>query len=345
MVRALVTGSTGFVGSSLVAALNDRNIEVLGLRRDNSPDDAVEGLILTPVVGDILDPPSLPRAMEGVDWVFHVAAVSDHRRTGAAAIYKVNIDGAKNVFEAAKQAGVKRVIFTSSSAALGVPRPGKPLMDEEDRFNLKPEEFPYGYSKHRAEEIMAEYVDQGLDIVSVLPAAIMGPRDLKFISGELIIQALKGGIPALPKGGLNYIDVRDCVNGQIAAAERGRCGERYLLSGQNMTHRELMQIFNSVLGTKVPPVDVPVWALPVIANVVGLLHRLGVSLPVNREALMMGGRYLYYNNAKAVQELGLQTRPFSQSVCDSYRWYVAHDYLQKRGISASKLPVLNEAAC
>jgi dihydroflavonol-4-reductase len=339
MVRALVTGSTGFLGSTLVSALNECEIEVLGLRRDTSPDNAVEGLKLIPVIGDILTPSSLPKAMEGVDWVFHVAAVSDHRHTPADVIYKVNIDGARNVFEAAKQAGVKRVVFTSSSAALGIPLRDKPLMDETNRFNMKPEEFPYGYSKHRAEEIMADYVDQGVDIVSVLPAAVMGPRDLKFISGELIVQALKGVILAIPKGGLNYIDVRDCVHGHIAAAEKGRHGERYLLSGQNMTHRESMKILNQVLGTRIPPFDIPTWSLSSVANAVGILRSIGLNLPVNKEAVLLGGQYLYYDNRKAVGELGLETRQFSESVRDAYWWYAENDYLKKRGLRPVTRPV------
>ncbi len=331
MTRALVTGSTGFLGSSLVAALNAHGIEVLGLRRSTSPDKAVAGLKLTPVTGDILDYDSLPRAMEGVDWVFHVAAISDHRHASVEALYQANVEGARNVFRAAKEAQVRRVVFTSSSAALGIPRPGKPLMDEEDEFNLQAEEFPYGHSKHLAEGIMREYVEQGLDAVSVLPAAVMGPRDLKFISGELIIQALKG-IPAIPKGGLNYIDVRDCAEGHIAAALKGRPGRRYLLAGHNMTHRETLEVIRQELGTRLPLLDIPTWFLPVLAEAVRLSTRMGFRLPINREALLMGGRYLYYDNSRAVSELGLSVRPFNQSVRDTYQWYAENGFLEQRGI-------------
>ncbi len=336
-MRALVTGSTGFLGSTLVAALRQRDVEVLGLRRSTSPDDALEGLHLTPVVGDILEPETLPAAMEGVDWVFHVAAMSDHRHAARDVLYRINVDGARNIFEAALKAGVKRVIFTSSCAALGVPRPDKPLMDELDSFNLPPEEFPYGHSKHMAEQVMADYLQRGLNAVSVLPAAVIGPRDLKFISGELIIQALKGAIPALPRGGLNYIDVRDCMEGHIAAAERGTTGGRYVLGGHNMTHRETLEIVRDVLGTRVPPVDIPSWLLPITASLFGLLQKLMPGLPVNREALLMGGRQLYYDNSKAVRELGLKTRPFAESVRDAYQWYADNGYLTRRGAPAAPM--------
>lgn len=332
-MRALVTGSTGFLGSTLVAALNERGIEVLGLRRTTSPDTALAGLSITPVIGDILDPKSLPRAMENVNWVFHLAAVADHRRASVDALYRANVEGARHVFQAAKDAGVKRVIFTSSSAALGVPRSGKPLMDESDQFNLKPEEFPYGYSKHLAEQILQEYVEQGLDAVTVLPSAVLGPRDIKFIAGELIIQAIKGTVPAIPTGGLNYIDARDCIDGHIAAAEKGRCGERYLLATHNMSHREVMEIIAQELGTRVPRLDIPPWAVPLIGEVVGLLNWLGFDLPINREAVRMSRQHLYYDNHKAVSELGLRVRPFAESVRDTYTWYAKHGYLQRRGIS------------
>ena len=333
MVRALVTGSTGCVGANLVAALNARGIEVIGLRRKTSSDDAIRGLQMTPAIGDILDPESLRAAMAGVDWVFHVAAVSDYWRTPSDVIYKVNVEGTRNVLEAAQAMGVKRVVFTSSAAALGVPPPGKILMDEHDSFNLKPRDFPYGHSKHLAEQVAMEFATQGLPVVRVLPSAVLGPRDVKFISGELLVQALKGGIPAIPPGGLNYIDARDCAEGHIAAIEKGRPGERYILSGHNMTHRETMENISRVLGTKVPRFDIPRWLLPPMAEAVDLLHRLGLDLPVDRGRMLVSGTMMYYDNSKAVRELGLKVRPFIESVQDTYQWYVEHGYLRKRGIT------------
>lgn len=338
-MRALVTGSTGFLGSTLASALYERGIEVRGLRRKTSSDDAVEGLVMTFAVGDILDPASLPAAMEGVDWVFHVAAAADHRKSGADVMYKVNLEGARNVFEAAKQAGVKRVIYTSSTAALGEPRSGKAMLDETDRFNLKPQDFPYGHSKQLAEDALQELIEQGLDAVVVLPAPIMGPRDLNFISGDAIVEALRGAIPALPPGGANFIDVRDCADGHIAAAERGRCGERYILSGHNMTYREIAETFGEVLGAPVPRMNIPRFLIPVLAEILGLTRRLGIKLPIYREFLLYVSQFIYYDNSKAVQELGLKTRPFAESVRDAYLWYEANGYLEKHNIPHARKPV------
>jgi dihydroflavonol-4-reductase len=338
-MRALVTGSTGFLGANLVATLNDRGIDVVGLRRKNSPEDAIEGLKITFFTGDILDPESLIPAMKGVDWIFHVAAVADYWRSSPETIYRVNVDGAKNVLQAARKCRVKRVVLTSSTAALGMPRPGKRLLDEADWYNLKPQEFYYGHSKQLAEQAMSESITQGLDAVAVLPAAVMGPRDLKFNAGELIAQALNPSLPAipLPRGGLNFIDVRDCVDGHIRAAEKGVTGERYILAGHNLTHRETMETINRVLGTKLSVLEIPPWIVGPMAEFVGLLKNLGVQLPVDRGRVLHSKEYIYYDNSKATSQLGLSIRPFEMSVLDAYKWYESNGYLKKRGIPAAPI--------
>jgi dihydroflavonol-4-reductase len=207
-------------------------------------------------------------------------------------------------------------------------------MDETDRFNVAPHEFFYGHSKQMAEDLMAEYVQKGLNAVSVLPAAVIGPRDLKFNAGELIVQALKPTLPVipLPRGGLNFIDVRDCVAGQIGAAETGKTGERYILAGHNLTHRQTMEIVNQVMGTSVPIVELPRWVFIPAAALVGFLQKMGAKLPVDRGRVLHSREYFYYDNGKAVRELGLSVRPFADSVRDAYEWYIENDYLAKRGI-------------
>lgn len=335
MTKALVTGSTGFLGANLVAALNERKIDVIGLKRKNSPDDAIGGLKLTFAIGDILDADSLVDAMKGVDWVFHAAAVADYWRIPKEIIYKVNVDGARNVLEAALKAKVKKVVMTSSSAALGMPTKERPIRDETDQFDMRPDDSPlyhYSHSKHMAEQAMKEYVAKGLKAVSVLPASIIGPRDFKFNAGEVIAQALKPSLPFLPlsKGGVNWIDARDCVNAEIAAAEKGVPGERYVLAGNNNTHRETINLINQVLGTSLSVVETPRWFMGVLAQLVWPLQKLG--LPVDKGRILVSREFIYYNNAKAVKELGLTVRPFAESVRDAYLWYAENGYLVKRGI-------------
>jgi dihydroflavonol-4-reductase len=334
MTLALVTGSTGFVGSSVVEALNAHGVEVRALRRATSPDDAIAGLRFTPVVGDILDYDSLRPALEGVDWVFHVAAVSDYWRTPAEVVYRVNVEGTRNMLRAAREASVARFVFTSSTAALGKPRPDKPLMDEADTFNLPPKAFPYGHSKHLAELEVQKAAAQGLNALSVLPTAVTGPRDLHFISGELIVQALKG-VPFAPPGGLSYIDARDAAEAHVAAAERGQSGQRYILSGENLAHREALEIAARVVGRPGPRFGIPRWALPGAALVVEGLKRLGADLPLDGAQVRLAGEFMYYDNSKAIRELGLTTRPFEQSLRDTYAWYRSNGYLERLGVLAS----------
>ena len=336
MAKALVTGSTGFVGSNLVLAFNKRGIEVRALQRKTSPQDAISGLEYEPVIGDLMDVDSLAAAVEGVDWVFHLAGISDWRHTPADVVYRVNVDGARNMMEAAKRAGVKRFVLTSSSSALGKPPPGRDLIDENDAFNLKPEEFAYGHSKYLAELEAEKFAHEGLHVVMVLPTAVMGPRDLKFISGELIIQVLKRGIPGVPPGGLNYIDVRDLAEAHIAAAENGRSGEKYILGGNNMTHRESIDIIAMAVGAKAPAIDIPRWAIPPMAVLFDVLKTVGVKLPgnVDGDSVRLSKEFLYYDTGKAHRDLGLKTRPFEESVRDAYEWYKENGYLEKAGVKA-----------
>jgi dihydroflavonol-4-reductase len=337
MTRALVTGSTGGVGSNLAEALIERGIEVVGLRRSTSPEDAVEGLKMQFVTGDILKPETLRPALEGIDWVFHVAAIADDWKYPAETIHKVNVGGARNVMQAALDTGVKRFVLTSSAAALGKPEFEKQLMDETKEYNFKPDVWPYGYSKYLANQAMREFAAKGLSAAAVMPSAIMGPRDLKFIGGEVLVRVLKKQAFPFPRGGLNWIDTRDVVAGHIAAAEKGRPGETYVLGGENMTHTEYMEIVGDILKVKPRILRIPRFILPPFAATVTLLHSLGMTLPVERARVLMSGTYIWYDTTKAVTELGLTTRPFNETVREAYEWYRDNGYFEKRGIAASPL--------
>jgi dihydroflavonol-4-reductase len=223
-MNALVTGGTGFLGANLAAGLTERGWRVRILRRTTSPLDAVKDLSVEHAIGDVLEPDSLIAAMDGVDVVFHVAAISIYWRNKPDVIYKVNVDGARYVFEAAKRAGVRRVVFTSSGAAVGIVR-GRPA-NEDDPYHERIVRFPYGHSKWLAEEIARQAARDGQDIVIVNPAVIVGPRDLNWGSGSIIKEVAQRRVPGVPPGGVNYAAVADVVAGHIAAAEKGRSGER-----------------------------------------------------------------------------------------------------------------------
>jgi dihydroflavonol-4-reductase len=183
-----------------------------------------------------------------------------------------------------------------------------------------------------AEQLMLDFVERGLSAVSVMPTVILGPADTSFIGGQLITRVLDGGLFPMPEGGANLIDVRDVAEAHIAAAERGVPGERYVLGGHNMVHAVYLRIIGEVLKVPVNRLQIPRWTLPVVAEWVGLLQRLGVQMPMDRGRVLLCGRYMYYDNRKAVRELGLKLHPFEETVRDTFQWYAAHGFLARYGI-------------
>lgn len=324
-MQALVTGSTGFVGANLVEGLTSAGHEVRALQRSSSRLDALAGLSYESVVGDVLDPTSLAAAMDGVEWVFHVAAVADYwRQAGTARLYLVNVEGTRHVLTAALATGVRRVVFTSSAAALGVPvaNEGRPL-DESATFNLPPAKFPYGHSKHLAEGVVHEFVARGLEVVIVNPTVILGPRDLNFISGSIIREVYRRRVFLVPPGGVNYVDVADVVAGHVAAVERGRPGERYILGGHNLTHHQAVTTIARVVGVPPPRLHVPGVLLGPLGTAMDLFNRVWPGEPLSEGQQIRLMKYLiFYDDSKARRELGLgPPTPFQASVERAFEWY------------------------
>lgn len=327
-MKAFITGGTGFVGANLVAALNQEGIEARVLRRESSSLLALEGLDYESAVGDILQSPAeLAELMAGCEWVFHVAAVSDYWRQGADWLYKVNVEGTKNVLAGAKLAEVGRFVHTSSLAALGLPKEGA-LLDESSQLNIKPEQWPYAYSKHLAEVEVQRAVEAGLAAVIVNPSAVLGPRDVNEISGSIILEAARGLLRFFPPGGTNYIDVADVAAGHIAAAEGGRIGERYILGGVNLSHREVVTTVCEVVGRPTPRLRLPPWSLPLAATGVRIgRFFLGNKIPMDANQVVLSGATIYADNRKAEKELDLPQTPFKMAVQRTFDWYNSHGYL------------------
>jgi dihydroflavonol-4-reductase len=334
-MRALVTGSTGFVGANLVEALGAAGHAVRALQRPSSRLDALAGLTYEPAIGDVLDPSSLRAAMDGVDWVFHVAAVADYwRQGGTARLYRVNVGGTRNVLEAALAADVRRVVFTSSAASLGIPPENNERniaqpVDESATFNLSPTLSPYGHSKHLAEQVVQASVNRGLEAVIVNPTVILGPRDLNLISGSLVVAVYRRQVRVVPPGGVNYVDVSDVVAGQIAAAERGRVGERYILGAHNLTHQQVAVTLAQVVGVPPPRLHLPWTLMDPLAVAVDLFNRIwpGEPLVDGNQVRLMKNR-LFFDSSKAQQELNLGPPiPFRTSVERTFQWYRANNYL------------------
>jgi dihydroflavonol-4-reductase len=323
MITALVTGGTGFVGSHVARTLAARGYQVRILRRTTSRLDAVNDIACEHFVGDITDPPSLREAMAGVDWVFHVAAVSDYWRSDPARIYEVNVDGTRNVLQAAEETDVKRVIVTSSAAAMGYTTDLCPV-DESTRFNYDPHLTPYGHSKFLAEAEVFRAIRRGLDCVIVNPAVIIGPGDLNQISSSVVLELARGHVPpTVPPGGVTVIDVRDVAEAHVAAAERGRTGERYLLGAVDLTHKAWLRLTADAVGRRMMALTVPAGLVPVLAWGADILRECGVPIPIEGNQLRLSTRMLFFNCQKSWRELGEPEISVRQSLKETYEWYRA----------------------
>lgn len=325
-MRALITGGTGFLGANLAEGLLKQDWRVRILRRTTSRLDAIKDLNVEHAIGDITAFESLLAAMKDVDIVFNVAAISQYWRTKPDLIYKVNVDGARNVFEAAQRSNVKRVVHTSTGAAIGIIK-GR-LANENDPYNLPPQKFAYGHSKWLAEELVGERVKAGQDITIVNPTAIIGPRDINWISGSILREAERHRVPVLPQGGVNFVAVQDVVAGHIAAVEKGRPGERYILGGENLLNKQTIEVACEIVGIRPPRFMQPRWSIPIAASMLDLIAALiGPRLPINGEQMRLTREYLWFDSAKAQRELGLPHTPIRQAMQECYAWYKANGYL------------------
>jgi dihydroflavonol-4-reductase len=314
----LVTGATGFIGSALCRALVGRGHHVRAFHRKTSSLIALQNISVELMVGDILKKETLLPAMEGVDMVFHTAAQSDYWRHPEL-VMRTAVEGTRNVMRAAFEAGIQRVVHTSSLAALGVPKAGE-LLTEDHRFNLPPEHFPYGYAKHQAELEALQVAARGLEVVIVNPSAVVGPGDLSR-SDSMVTEVARGWGFFWIDGGVNIVYIDDVVTGHIAAAFRGRPGERYILGGENLTYRESFTTATEIAGKRPPWLKIPGWIIEPAAKIVEWLQPL-VQLPFDSSQLRMSRHYTYCDSSKARRELGFpEPRPFRQVVEATFDWY------------------------
>lgn len=315
----LVTGATGFIGSKLCHQLLAEGYQVRALHRKTSSLIALEGLPVELIEGDILEPEGLAPALQGVTGVFHAAAESAYWRHPEL-VLRTSVEGTGNIVQAAVQAGVEFVVLTSSLSALGVPAPGE-LLTEENYYNLPPQHFLYGYSKFKAEIEALQIADGRLKIVILNPSVVLGPGDFNRISGSMVIEAARGWGFFWMEGGINTVHIDDVVAGHLAAARQGRSGERYILGGENLTHKHVFSTLNEIAGRKPPWLKIPARMIRPSARVIDWLRPF-IPIPFNSDQLRMSRHYLYCDTLKARRELGLpEPRPFRQAAQDAYDWY------------------------
>lgn len=323
MTRALITGGTGFIGSNIALRLIERHWDVRILERPGASRDLLEGGPFDFVNGDVLKPETLLPAMRGIDIVFHAAGVVDYWNQGVERMYEVNVVGTRNVMEAALKSGIERVVHVSSTSAMGI-HPDE-LVDESYCFNVKKEQFTYGYSKHLAEEVVAEYVKRGLPIVIVNPTTVIGPRDIRKVSSGMVVEVVKHCVPPLiPPGGVNIVPICDAAQGTIEAALKGRVGERYILGGENMSHRQIYQTIANVVGCGMTLKVMPRWQVSLIAGMTDMLQpKTSGPVPLTGARLRLEAQHFYYETTKARSSFNMPQTPLRVTIGRTFEWYEA----------------------
>lgn len=329
-MKALVSGATGFVGSAVAHALLGAGHTVRALVRPASDRRNLEGLAVDVAVGDLADMESLRAACTGCDALFHVAA--DYRlwTRDPQAMMASNVDGTRNILRAAMDARVSRIVYTSSVATLGGRPDGQPA-DERTSATLEDMIGPYKRSKFLAEEaVRAMVVAEGAPVVIVNPSAPIGPRDIKPTpTGRMIVEAAAGRMPAYVDTGLNVVHVDDVAAGHLAAFERGRIGERYILGGENLTLRQILVAIARLTGRRAPLFRVPHGlVLPVALLAETWTRWTGGDEPfATVDGVRMARKAMFFRCDKAVGELGYAPRPAVEALSDAIRWFRANGYL------------------
>ncbi len=321
MARALITGGTGFIGSNIALRLLEKGWAVRILERPGASRVLLEGGPFEYVSGDVLLPDTLLPAMEGAEVVFHAAGVVDHWRQGPEQMHRVNVDGTRNVVEAALKVGVERLVQTSSAAALGI-HPDT-VVDETFRFNVEPDRFRYGYGKFLAEGVVLEAVQRGLPAVIVCPTMVMGPRDIRKVSCGVVVEVANHCAPPLiPPGGTNVVAICDVAQGHVEAALKGRVGERYILGGENMTWLQLYRTIADVVGCGARLRVMPRWLVSLTAALTDALQpRTSGPVPLTGARLRLESRTFSFDSSKARETFAMPDTPLRVTIGRTYEWY------------------------
>lgn len=323
-MRVLLTGATGFVGSHVARALVAAGHEVRALVRPTSPRDLLADVPeIAWAPGDILDAPSLPAAVRGCDAVIHTAAMVAFAPAQAAEQRQVNVEGTRHVLEAARAAGVKRFVHTSSVAAIGMGPEGQ-VADEETRYDFPPG-LPYNETKRDAERLVRRA--EGIETVCLNPALVFGPGEVHRRTLPLF-RAVKWGLaPLVPRGGNTLCDVRDVAAAHVAALTRGEPGQRYILGGPMLTFRELLTTLAEVTGGARPIAELPPALVRAAIVPLAFAERVGVKLPFGTGNALYLTTHRYYASARAEEALGYRTRPAVETLGDAARWYTSQGVL------------------
>jgi len=328
--KILVTGAAGFLGSHLTRQLVARGADVRVLLRPSSNNRAIADLPLEYLTGDLRDVASLDRAMAGVQRVFHVAA--DYRLWSKRSqdIYDSNVGGTKNLLDVAKRAGVEQFVYTSTVATIAVDRPEHP----NEFADAKLEEMVghYKRSKWLAEKEVLQAAQHGFPAIVAMPTTPVGPWDWKPTpTGKIILDFLNGKMPGYVETGLNFVGVEECAAGHILIAEKGIAGERYLLGGENLTLKAMLDLLAEMTGLPAPTLKIPhAVALGVAYAETAFSRLIGREPQIPVEGVKIAQHMMFVDASRAVRELGFQAGPVSAALERAVRWYEANGYIAPR---------------
>jgi dihydroflavonol-4-reductase len=328
-MRVLVTGATGFVGAAVARALLQAGWQVRALARKGSDRRNVRDLAIEVVEGDLTDATSLDRALADCEALFHVAADYRLGALDPQQMYRTNVEGTRNILNAARRAGVKRIVYTSSVATVGIPADGSPGK-EETPVGVADMIGHYKRSKFLAEQAVLESAQAGMPVVIVNPSTPIGPGDVKPTpTGQIVLDAAAGRMPAYVDTGLNIVHVDDVAAGHLLAFHHGRVGERYILGGQDMTLREILVEIARLVGRKPPSIQLPRAVVLPIAYVAEAVARItGRTGRITVEGVRMAKKRMFFSSEKAMRELGYAWRPPTKALEDAIGWLRAQGALR-----------------
>ena len=335
-MRCFVTGASGFIGANLVHELLNRGHPVKALLRSESDLRGLQGADFEGINGDVSNREKLATAMRGCDWCFHVAASYHLWLRDYAPMYAANVQGTRNVVEAAVAAGCSRIAYASTVGCIGLPKEVNGLVtptDETTPVSESQMNNPYKLSKWKAEGAARELAAQGAPVVIVNPSAPVGPRDVKPTpTGQVIVDFLNRKMPAYLDTGLNWVHVRDVAIGHILAAEKGRIGQRYILGNAegNWTMQQTFAALEEISGVPAPKVRIPYFVALAVAHVNEVVAGATGKPPKAPLAGVRMAKYkMWFNPAKAIRDLGLPQTPTRQALADAVEWFRANGYARE----------------
>ena len=327
-MKVLVTGATGFVGGAVARALVNSGIDVRILARAGADIQNLQGLTVERVEGDLRDQASLRKSLIGCRQLYHVAAHYALWAKDPAIFYDVNVTGTKNLLEAAREVGTERIVYCSTIGAIGLP-PGGGLGTEETPVSLEQMAGHYKRSKYLAEQEVLKLAKAGLPVVIVNPSAPVGAGDVKPTpTGQVIVDFMKGRMPAYIETGMNIVDVDDVAAGHLLAMQKGRIGQRYILGNKNLMLREVFEILSRLTGVKAPTIKLPRLAIIPLAYLNQWIANLTGQPPrIPLEGVKMAKYKMHYDCSKAIRELGIPHTPPEVALEKAVKWFRTHGYV------------------